>query len=116
MNQLSNYVQLIGNLGQAPEIKELASGQKLLNCSLATNESYLDKAGNWQNQTQWHKLVIWGKMAEKMAQSLDKGDQILIRGKLEHRSYEDKDGVKRITSQVNVRNYMKMKQKAAVSA
>lgn len=116
MNQLVNYVQLIGNLGQEPELQTTQNENTLLKLSLATNENYMDKSGNWQSKTDWHNLICWGKLAERMSKSLQKGDQILVRGKLQHRKYEDSNGQTRYFTQINVSSFMRMKQRAAVSA
>ena len=116
MNQLVNYVQLIGNLGQEPELQTTQNKNAMLKLSLATSENYLDKSGNWQSKTDWHNLICWGQLAERMAKSLQKGDQILVRGKLQHRKYEDDKGQTRYYTQVHVNSYMRMKQRAAVTA
>ena len=108
MNTLRNSVSLIGNLGKDVEYKELASGGKLAKITLATNDFYKNNKGETIQQTQWHSLVAWGKTAELMANMLHKGSEIAVQGKLEHRSYEDKDGNVRYTSEVKVREFMKV--------
>jgi single-strand DNA-binding protein len=102
MNTLRNKVQLIGNLGNDPEIITLDSGKKLAKFSLATNEHYKDKDGQKQTKTDWHNVVAWNKTAELIEQYLSKGKEIAIEGKLSTRSYEDKEGQKRYTTEVVV--------------
>ena len=100
MNTLRNKVQLIGNLGNDPEIITLESGKKLAKFSLATNENYKDKDGQKQTKTDWHNVVAWNKTVDIIEQYLSKGKEIAIEGKLSTRSYEDKEGQKRYTTEV----------------
>jgi single-strand DNA-binding protein len=100
MNTLRNNVKLIGRLGQDPEIKVLEKGNKLASFSLATSDRYKDKEGKMKDQTEWHNIVAWGNLAERCEKYLKKGKEVLIDGKLTHRSWEDKNGVKHQTSEV----------------
>jgi len=102
MNNLKNKVQLIGNLGMNPEIKTLESGNKLVKFSIATNESYKNAKGEKIEDTQWHNLIAWGKTADIVEQYLQKGNEVAIEGKLNNRSYEDKDGNKRYVTEIVV--------------
>ena len=102
MNSLRNKVQLIGRLGQEPEIITLDSGKKLAKFSLATNEKYKKANGEIVNDTQWHNLVAWNKTAEIIEQYVTKGKEIAIEGKLTSRSYEDKEGQKRYVTEIVV--------------
>jgi len=102
MSTLRNKVQLIGNLGNNPEIITLESGKKLAKFSLATNEYYKDAKGEKQTQTEWHNLIAWGKTAEIAEMFLDKGKEIAIKGKLTYNNYEDKDGNKRYKTEIVV--------------
>ena len=102
MNTLRNKVQLIGNLGNDPEIITLDSGKKLAKFSLATNESYKDANGEKQTKTEWHNLVAWNKNAELIENYVKKGQEIAIEGKLTSRSYDDKDGIKKYITEVVV--------------
>jgi len=102
MNTLRNKVQLIGNLGNDPEIITLDSGQKLAKFSLATNEYYKDADGQKQTKTEWHNLVAWNKTAELIENYVTKGKEIAIEGKLTNRSWDDKEGNKRYTTEVVV--------------
>ena len=86
-----NKVTLIGNLGKDPEIRSLESGVSRANFTLATNESYKDRSGNWQKSTEWHDIVMWRSMAER-AKVLKKGMLVYIEGKLTHRKWTDKEG------------------------
>ncbi|WP_338409461.1 single-stranded DNA-binding protein [uncultured Flavobacterium sp.] len=100
MNALRNKVQLIGHVGQEPEIKTFEGGKKLANLTLATNESYTNAKGEKVEQTEWHRLTAWGKTADLIESYVTKGKEIAIEGKLTHRSYDDKDGVKRFITEV----------------
>lgn len=100
MNALRNKVQLIGRLGQDPEIVNLDSGKKLAKFSVATNDSYKNAQGERVENTQWHNVVAWGKTAEIVENYVVKGKEIAIEGKLTHRSYDDKDGNKRYATEV----------------
>lgn len=102
MSTLRNKVQLIGHVGNDPEIKSFEGGKKLANFSLATNESYKNDKGEKVEETQWHKLVAWGKTAEIIEKYVAKGKEIAIEGKLVHRSYDDKNGEKRYITEVVV--------------
>lgn len=100
MNALRNKVQLIGHVGQEPEIKNLDGGKKVANITLATNEVYYRDNGDKVEQTEWHKVVAWGKTAEVIEKYVSKGKEIAIEGKLTHRSYDDKNGEKRYITEV----------------
>ena len=102
MNTLRNKVQLIGNLGNDPEIITLDSGKKLAKFSLATNEYYKDADGQKQTKTDWHNLVAWNKTAELIENYVTKGKEIAVEGKLTTRSYETKEGEKRYITEVVV--------------
>jgi single-strand DNA-binding protein len=102
MYALRNKVQLIGNLGGKPEIKETESGKKLASFSLATNETYRNTKGERVTETQWHRVVAWGKVADIAEKYLDKGKEVAIEGKLVSRSYNDKDGNKKYITEVQV--------------
>ena len=102
MNTLRNKVQLIGNLGQNPEVKELNGGKKVAKFSLATNATYRNKAGEKVTDTQWHNLVAWGKTADIIEKYLKKGSEVAVEGKLLNRNYTDKEGVKRYVTEVQV--------------
>ena len=102
MNTLRNKVQLIGNLGNKPEIITLDSGKKLAKFSIATNETYKNAQGEKVTETQWHNIVAWNKTAEIAAQYLEKGREIAIEGKLTSRSYDDVNGVKKYITEIVV--------------
>ena len=99
---MRNKVQLIGNLGQNPEVKELNGGKKLAKFSLATNETYRNKAGEKVTDTQWHNLTVWGKTADIVEKYLKKGSEVAVEGKLLNRNYTDKEGVKRYVTEIQV--------------
>jgi len=100
MSTLRNKVQLIGNLGNDPEIITLDSGKKLAKLSIATNESYKNAQGEKVTDTQWHNVVAWNKTAEIVEKYLQKGSEVAIEGKLTSRSYETKEGEKRYITEV----------------
>lgn len=100
MSTLRNKVQLIGHVGNDPEIKTFDGGKKLAKLNVATNESYKNDKGEKVEETQWHNLVAWGKTADIIEKYVVKGKEIAIEGKLTHRSYEDKNGEKRYVTEV----------------
>ncbi len=100
MNTLKNKVQLIGNLGQEPEIINLESGKKLAKFSIATNDYYYNKKGEKVEDTQWHNIVAWGKTADIIEKYVNKGQEVAIEGKLTSRSYEDNAGQKKYITEV----------------
>jgi len=102
MNALRNKVQLIGNLGNNPEVITLDSGKKLAKFSIATNESYKNAKGEKVTDTQWHNVIAWNKTAEIVEKYLVKGNEVAVEGKLTSRSYEDKEGVKKYITEIVV--------------
>ena len=97
---MKNKVQLIGNVGNDPEIKTFDGGKKVVNFTLATNESYKNDKGEKVEQTEWHRISAWGNTAEIIEKFVTKGKEIAIEGKLTHRSYDDKNGEKRYITEV----------------
>lgn len=95
-----NKAILIGNLGKDPEVRYLESGIPVANFSIATTESYKDKSGNRVDQTEWHNIVLWRGLAEVAEKYLKKGMQIYVEGKIKTRSWDDKEGVKRYTTEI----------------
>ncbi len=100
MSAIRNKVQLIGNLGNDPEIINLESGKMLAKFTIATNESYKNNKGEKITDTQWHNIVAWGKTAEIVEKYVTKGKEVAIEGKLTSRSYETKEGEKRYITEV----------------
>jgi len=111
MYALKNKVQLIGNLGNAPEIKTTESGKKLARFSIATDEVYRNAKGDKVKETTWHNLVAWGKIAGIVEKYLNKGSEVAIEGKLISRSYT-KDGVKKYITEVQVNELLMLGSKA----
>ena len=103
---LRNTVQLIGNVGQAAELKTFESGTKKVSFSLATNESFVNAKGEKIEDTQWHNVIAWGKTAEVVAEHFTKGKQIALEGKLTSRSYDAKDGTKRYITEIVMNEFM----------
>lgn len=95
-----NKVILIGNLGKDPEVRHLESGATVANFPIATTETYKDRNGNRQEQTEWHNIVLWRGLADIAEKYLKKGNQIYVEGKIRTRSWEDKDGNTRYTTEV----------------
>jgi len=102
MSTLRNKVQLIGNLGNSPEIITLENGQKLAKFSLATNENYKNSKGEKQTKTDWHNVVAWNKTADIVEKYVNKGNEIAVEGKLTSRGYETKEGEKRYITEIVV--------------
>ena len=100
-----NKVILIGNLGKDPEVRTLENGAMYAKFSLATNESYKDKNGDWQNITEWHNIIMWRALAESAEKKLKKGSQIYLEGKLTSRSYQDQDGNTKYITEVRANTY-----------
>jgi single-strand DNA-binding protein len=96
-----NRVQLIGNLGKDPEIKYTPQGTPVAKITLATNERFKDKAGEWQDRTEWHNIVLWQRLAEIAGEYLKKGGKVYIEGRLQTRSWDDKQtGQKKYMTEV----------------
>jgi len=102
MSTLKNQVQLIGHVGQDPEIKSFEGEKKLASLSIATKDSYKNDKGEKVEETQWHRISAWGKTAELIEKYVTKGKEIAVQGKLTHRSYDDKNGDKRYITEVVV--------------
>jgi len=98
-----NKVILIGNLGGDPEVRYTQSGQAWAKFSMATSENWTDKQGQKQEKTEWHNIVLWGKLAELAGQYLSKGRKVYIEGKLQTRQWDDRDGNKRYTTEIQGR-------------
>ena len=110
MTSLKNNVQLIGRLGNEPEIRSFESGKKMATFSLATNEVYYNNQGEKIEDTQWHNIVVWGKKADTVETYLRKGSEIALTGKLVNRSYE-KDGEKKYITEINMNELLMMGKK-----
>ncbi|MDX1667359.1 MAG: single-stranded DNA-binding protein [Saprospiraceae bacterium] len=102
-----NRVILIGNLGKDPEVRRLENGATVAKFPIATNENYKDRNGEWQEQTEWHDIVVWRTLAERAESSLKKGMTVYVEGKLTHRTWQDQDGNNRRTTEV-VSNYFRI--------
>lgn len=112
MYTLKNKVQLIGHLGNAPEIKNTENDKKYARFSIATNESYRNAKGEKVTETTWHTLIAWGKIAGIVEKYLNKGSEVAVEGKLISRSYTDKDGVKKYITEVQVNELLMLGSKA----
>ncbi len=112
MYALKNKVQLIGNLGNAPEVKTLDGGKKMPRFSIATNETYRNAKGEKITETQWHNMIAWGKVAEIAEKYLTKGKEVVVEGKLVNRNYTDKEGNKKYITEVQVNELLLLGEKA----
>lgn len=110
MTTLKNNVQLIGRLGNDPELRTFDSGKKMTSFSLATNETYYNNKGEKVEDTQWHNIVAWGKKAETIESYLKKGSEIAIQGKLVNRKYE-KEGVTKYITEINLNEMLMLDKK-----
>ncbi len=99
-----NKAILVGRLGKDPELKYTPSGQAVASFSLATGEKWKDKDGNMQERTEWHNIIVWGRMAENAKEYLAKGRQVYIEGRIQTRSWDDKDGNKKYMTEIVVQN------------
>lgn len=115
MSNLRNRVQLIGHVGQAPEIKSFESG-KLARFSVATNESFKSATGEWKEETYWHNIVAWGPIAERVEKSLQKGSFVMLEGKLTHREYTNDKNEKKYFTEVRISNFVLLDKKNGAEA
>jgi single-strand DNA-binding protein len=112
MYALKNKVQLIGYLGQAPEVKTTDSDRKYAKFRLATNEDYKNSKGEKISETQWHQLIAWGKVADLAEKFLRKGSEVAIEGKLMYNEFTDAGGVKRYFTEIQVNEILLLDKKA----
>jgi len=112
MKSLRNSVQLIGNLGMDPEVKQVSNGNKMARFSLATSDTYTNQKGEKVTETQWHNLIIWGGLAEVAEKYLKKGKQIAVEGRLETNTYDDKEGNRKFYTQIRVNDLVMLDGKA----
>lgn len=103
---ITNKVQLVGHVGQNPEIKTFGESGKLAKFSLATHESFKSKSGEWVENTTWHNLIAWRNLADRIEKQVQKGSFLLIEGKLVNSDYTDKDGVKRYKTEIEIVSFM----------
>ena len=100
-----NKVILIGNLGQDPETRFTPQGTAVANLSIATNESWKDQNGEMQDRTEWHRIVMYGRMAETAGEYMKKGQMVYVEGRLNTREWEDKNQIKRRTTEIRCDNF-----------
>ena len=112
MNSMRNKVNLIGRLGAKPEIQTVKGGFMITRFSIATNEPYKEKNGEWKDNTQWHSATLWGKNAERFVKNADKGVEVAIEGRLVNNTYETKTGEKRYQTEVEVHDFLLLLPKA----
>ena len=107
-----NKVILIGNLGQDPEARFTPQGTAVTNLSVATNESWKDQSGETQDRTEWHRVVMYGRMAETASEYMKKGQMVYVEGRLHTREWEDKNQIKRRTTEISCDNFTKLGKRA----
>lgn len=95
-----NKVQLIGRMGGDPEVRRLESGSVVARITVATHDNYKDKAGNWQEQTEWHSVIAWNQLAERIEKTMGKGKLVFVEGKITSREWTTKEGEKRTTVEI----------------
>ena len=95
-----NKVILVGNVGRDPELRYTQSGQPVASFSIATNERFKDRDGNWKDRTEWHRIVAWARLAEICGEYLKKGSPVYVEGRIQTRDWEDKEGNKRQTTEI----------------
>ncbi len=113
MNALVNKVQLIGRLGANPKVNVFGENRKVSRFPIATNEGYKNRKGEWVEQTQWHQVVAWGATANLVEKLLQKGQEVLVEGKLTTNSWEDKEGNKRFTTEITLSDFFLTQRKAS---
>lgn len=106
MNTLANNVQLIGNLGAQPEITKFDSGTKRARITIAVNDRYKNKSGEYVDEIQWHTIIGWGPVAERVEKAFSKGLRVMVSGKLMNRSYETKAGERRYATEIVMKDFM----------
>lgn len=106
MKNASNKVQLIGNAGAKPSIRTLANNKKMAHLSLATHEFYKNAEGESVTKTRWHNVIAWNGIAEALVKHTDKGQKLALEGKLLQRSYTDENGIKNLTYEIQLQNFM----------
>jgi single-strand DNA-binding protein len=106
MNAMRNRVQLIGNLGQDPEIKTLESGKKVVHFTMATNDSYKNSDGQKIDETTWHNIVAWNGLAERASKFLKKGNEVAVEGRIVYRTYDDKKGITKNVTDIVLTNLL----------
>ncbi len=109
MNNLKNRVNLIGNLGMNPQVRETSNGKKMARFTIATSENYRNSKGEKVTETQWHNIVTWGNQAAYVEKYLEKGQQVAIEGKLTHREYQNSSNEKRYITEIVVHEILILK-------
>ena len=113
--QSLNHIQLIGHLGKDPETKILPSGHQVTTLKLATSEAFKDKEDKWQQVTQWHTLILWGKLAEYAAQHFSKGEKLYAEGKLHYREFTTPEQGRKKVAEIQVDRIFSLEKKTAAN-
>ncbi|MCB0481972.1 MAG: single-stranded DNA-binding protein [Flavobacteriales bacterium] len=112
MKSMCNKVQLIGRLGMDPDVREFGDKNKMARFSMATSEKYKDAKGTLQENTQWHNIVVWGKLSNVVEEYLTKGSEVAVEGKLSYRNFEDKEGNKKSSTEIIVNELVMLRKPA----
>ena len=116
MATMRNKVNLIGRIGMTPELNNATNGSTYSKFTLAVNQPYKDKQGNWVDDTQWMNLIVWGKEAERFVKQVQKGMEVAVEGKIQNRQYEGKDGNKRYVMDIHVDSFFLLNVKQNTNA
>lgn len=103
MSRSVNKAIILGNVGGDPEVRSTSGGTRVATLSVATSQKWKDRQGNEQEKTEWHRVVLWDKLADVAEKYVSKGDRIYVEGEIQYRSYEDKDGVTKYTTEIRAR-------------
>ncbi len=106
MSRSLNKAIIIGNLGSDPEVRSTGGGSRVAQFSVATSRRWTTNSGEQQEKTEWHRIVVWGKLVDVVEKYLRKGQQVYIEGEIQYRQYEDKEGVTKYTTEINARELM----------
>lgn len=106
MSTLRNHVQLLGFLGNDPELRTTTTGKKVANFRIATSESYKDASGQWQTESTWHTISCWEALAERVQQQLKKGSYVVLQGKLTYNKYTDSNNIERTVAEIRMDNFI----------
>lgn len=108
MSTLRNQVQLLGFVGNDPEVRSTGTGKKVANFRIATSDSYRDSNGQWQTESTWHSIVAWEGLAERIEQQIKKGSYVVLTGKLTYRSYTDSNGVNKTIAEIRMDSFISL--------
>jgi single-strand DNA-binding protein len=106
MSNIRNYVQLLGFVGNDPEVRTTTTDRKVANFRIATTESYKDQSGQWQNETTWHSISCWEALADRVVRQIKKGSYVILTGKLVYRKYTDSNSIERTSVEIRMDSFV----------